>query len=236
MWWHGSHFLLAFGGLHPQPPAETPTFWAPQAVLLQINSNLGWTPKNASGVARSISHFVTQERSTSVVQKQAFRCNISTEGWGGCERRRKRWRDAVGQSAVCTKSSCGLSSWITAISSMRSVLSGYLLKCFFSSHSSDISVVFVRKQLQMKLLAWLLLARLAWLVLLRQLFKNYREIFTLQEGAKCVTENFSWWKRWCLVSCVRVAPSTFRWVTQKAPEAAWTGLLSPNQVSDSLAL
>lgn len=52
---------------------------------------------------------------------------------------------------------------------------------FFSSHSSDISVVFVRKQLQMKLLAWLLLARLAWLVPLRQLFKNYREIFTLQE-------------------------------------------------------
>lgn len=48
----------------------------------------------------------------------------------------------------------------------------YLLKCFFSSHSGDISVVFVRKQLQMKLLAWLLLARLAGLVLLRQLFKK----------------------------------------------------------------
>lgn len=96
MWWHGLHFLLAFGGSHPQPPAETPTFWAPQAVLLQINSNLGWTPKNASGVAQSISHFVTQKRSTSVVQKQrfqtcapqAFRCNISIEGWGRCERRK----------------------------------------------------------------------------------------------------------------------------------------------------
>lgn len=56
--------------------------------------------------------------------------------------------------------------------SMRSVMRSYLLKCFFSSHSGDISVVFVRKQLQMKLLAWLLLARLAGLVLLRQLFKK----------------------------------------------------------------
>lgn len=72
MWWHELNFLLAFEGSHPQPPAETPTLWASQAVLLQINSNFGWTPKNAGDVVRSISHLVTQKRSTSVIWKQCF--------------------------------------------------------------------------------------------------------------------------------------------------------------------
>lgn len=188
MWWHGLHFLLAFGGLHPQPPAETPTFWAPQAVLLQINSNLGWTPKNASGVAQSISHFVTQKRSTSVVQKQRFQTCATSLSLQHFNWRLRRMRATPQKMTRCGWANCCLHKIKLRFVELDYCYFKYEIRSeglpsevFFSSHSSDISVVFVRKQLQMKLLAWLLLARLAWLVLLRQLFKNYREIFTLQE-------------------------------------------------------